>query len=236
MHRDVRHLDGRRTEEPSQGGDIRQVAGIEDLGKLLGKLTLADAVMGQRQEFDHGLASLLVGQFLEETIEGASILLPREELVAVNEMETLAVVVQGAKSLCHRQEHRPVGEEPPLAVGLNHEDCSAVGRGLLRLLLVGVWVTAAWPIRRPPEVAAEGVGRSPLAAEADDTGAERAPETAITRIKGVTDHAGGRTAVEFNTHTVDLDRDAAYMAQRGQHFGEALPVCKKREALGCDAR
>jgi hypothetical protein len=38
---------------------------------LLGQLTLATAVMGQRQEFDHGLAGLPVAELIEETIEGA---------------------------------------------------------------------------------------------------------------------------------------------------------------------
>ena len=42
MHADNRHLDARRTEEPSQDGDIGQFTGIEALGELLGRESPAE--------------------------------------------------------------------------------------------------------------------------------------------------------------------------------------------------
>ncbi|GHE79636.1 hypothetical protein GCM10019059_42670 [Camelimonas fluminis] len=74
-----------RSEECSQGGKIRQAAGIEHSGKLLGQFTLAAAIMGQRQQLDGDLAGLPVGKMLDEGLKGPAIFLTREELVAIDE-------------------------------------------------------------------------------------------------------------------------------------------------------
>ena len=71
----------------SQAGDIGQFTGVEEIGEPLGKLALATTVMGQRQQLDHGLAGLPVGELIEETIEGVPIFLPGEEIIAIGEME-----------------------------------------------------------------------------------------------------------------------------------------------------
>ena len=87
MDRDDRHLGASRTEEVSQAGDIGQFTGVEEIGEPLGKLALATTVMGQRQQLDHGLAGLPVGELIEETIKGVPIFLPGEEIIAIGEME-----------------------------------------------------------------------------------------------------------------------------------------------------
>src|SRR5690606_4670942 len=80
-------LCGVRAEESSQGGNIGQVAGIEDLGELLGQFALAASIMGQRQQINHDLARLPVRQPLNELVEGPAVFLPREELVAIDEIK-----------------------------------------------------------------------------------------------------------------------------------------------------
>jgi hypothetical protein len=68
-----RQLSRVRAEERSQGGQIRQFAGVERSSKLFSQFTLAATIMSQRQQFDGNLASLFVGQLLDENVEGSTI-------------------------------------------------------------------------------------------------------------------------------------------------------------------
>ncbi len=82
-----RQLSRVRAEEHPQGSQVWQVAGVEGSGKLLGQFTLAAAIMSQRQQFDGDLASLPLGQLLDEGIKGPAIFLPGKELVAIDETQ-----------------------------------------------------------------------------------------------------------------------------------------------------
>ncbi len=76
-----------RAEDGSQGHQVGQFAGVERSGKLLGQFTLATTIMSQGQQLDGDLASLPVRQLLDESVESPSVFRPREELVAIDQVE-----------------------------------------------------------------------------------------------------------------------------------------------------
>ena len=74
-------------ETPTEAIEIGQSAGIEFSLDGLGEFSLAGAIMGQRQQPDHGAARPLLAVVCQQRLEGALVGWAREELLAVDQVE-----------------------------------------------------------------------------------------------------------------------------------------------------
>jgi len=93
--------------------EIGQSTGIEFSVDDLGEFGLADAIMGQRQQPDHGAARSLFTIARQQPLEGALIGAAREELVAIDQVEQgHGLAAQGMDDVS------VIDDVPMLAVGV----------------------------------------------------------------------------------------------------------------------
>ena len=102
---DVRHARRIGREVGAEGGDVGQPAGLQIGGEKIGEFGLAAAVVGQGEQVDHDAAGLLLGQPLQEGVEGSAIGLAREQLVAIDEVQ------QRHRLAAERVDHMPIVDD-----------------------------------------------------------------------------------------------------------------------------
>ena len=83
----MRHAARIGSEVSAQERQVGEPVGVQLGGETLGEFGLATALMREREQVDHEAACLLLGQLLEEGVEGSAIGFAREEPVAVDEVE-----------------------------------------------------------------------------------------------------------------------------------------------------
>lgn len=76
-----------RCEGGTQGCWVRQMQGFQIRGDQEAKLGFATPLVGERQEFDQDAAGLPFETGLQQGVEGVTLCVPREEPIAVDEVE-----------------------------------------------------------------------------------------------------------------------------------------------------
>src|SRR5512132_1534426 len=102
---DVRHARRIGREVGADGGHVGQPPGLQIGGEKIGEFGLTAAVVGQGEPDEHDAAGLLVGQPLQEGVEGSSIGLAGEELIPIDEVE------ERHRLAAERVDHMPIVDD-----------------------------------------------------------------------------------------------------------------------------
>jgi len=87
LDRDLGNRCRLRLEPFSQSVEVGQLAGIEIGSDRLSQISLAGAIMGERQKPDHGAARSSVADACDQRLKGALVGFTREQLLAIDQIE-----------------------------------------------------------------------------------------------------------------------------------------------------